>query len=81
MEANHDGTIGLDEDWILYAREIFSILDSNQSKNITIVHAMPESISVIVGMAIANYWDIQMTQYSDGEYVNLIKLNEIKFYF
>ena len=81
MNANHTGTIGLDEDWVLYAREIFSILDSNQSKKITIAHAMPESVAVLVGMAIGEYWDIQMTHWNNMQYDNLIKLNEVKFYF
>ncbi len=83
MTAKHAGTIGLDEDWILYAREVFSVLNKLQTeyKNITIAHNMPESIAVILGMAIGNYWNIQMTQYDRGEYLNLIKLDEVKCYF
>lgn len=83
MAAKHSGTIALDEDWILYAREIFSVLNKLQTeyKNITVAHNMPESIAIILGMAIGNYWNIQMTQYDRGEYIDLIKLDEIKCYF
>ncbi|MDY0123765.1 SAVED domain-containing protein [Sulfurimonas sp.] len=83
LHANHSGTITLDEDWILYAREIFTVLNKLQKKykNITIAHAMPESIAILVGMAISNYLPIQMTQYEKGEYVHFIKLNEVKCYF
>lgn len=83
MYANHDGTIRIDEDWVLYAREIVTVLNELQPqyKNITIVHNMPEALAIIVGMAIGNFWNIQMTQYDRGEYKNIIKLNEVKCYF
>jgi len=83
MKAKHNGTIGIEEDWILYAREIFTQLQylRTQYKHITMVHNMPESIAIIVGMAIGNYWDIEMTQYDRGEYLPIMKLDEMKCYF
>lgn len=83
MYANHSGEILEDEDWVLYAREIFTQLNELQTHytQITIAHAMPEALAVIVGKSISNYWNIQMTQYSDGEYKNIIKLNDVKCYF
>jgi hypothetical protein len=83
MEANHNGTIELEEDWVLYAREIFSLLNELQTKykSITIVHNMPESIAVILGKAMSNYWNIQITQFDKGEYLNIIKLNDVEYYF
>ena len=83
MYANHDGTIKLEEDWILYVREIFTVLNrlQTQYKSITIAHAMPESLAVLVGMAVGNYWNIEMTQFDKGEYLEVIKLDEIKCYF
>lgn len=83
LRANHSGTIELDEDWILYNREIFTLLNRLQTeyKKITIVHAMPEALAVLVGMSIGNYWKIQMTQFDDGEYKELIMLDRVKCYF
>lgn len=83
MKAKHNGSIEIEEDWILYAREIFTQLQylRTKYKEITMVHNMPESIAVIVGMAISNHWDIEMTQYDRGEYLSIMKLDEIKCYF
>jgi hypothetical protein len=83
LRANHVGTIELDEDWILYAREIFTLLNRLQTeyKKITIIHSMPEALAVLVGMSIGNYWNIQMTQFDEGEYKELIELGEVKCYF
>ena len=83
MRAKHQGTIKLDEDWVLYAREIFTMLKKLHAEydEITIAHNMPESIAILVGMALGNYWAIEMTQYADEEYKSLIKLNEVKCYF
>ena len=83
MHAKHNGTIDLKEDWILYEREIFTQLNKLQTeyKKIVIAHAMPESIAVMVGMAVGTYWNISMTQYKDGEYLELICLDEVKCYF
>nr|WP_321265940.1 SAVED domain-containing protein [uncultured Sulfurimonas sp.] len=83
MTANHKGTIGLEEDWVLYAREISTVLTNLQTqyKNITIVHNMPEALAIIVGMAIGNFWNVEITQYHHGDYPAIIKLNEVKCYF
>ncbi|MDQ7045599.1 MAG: SAVED domain-containing protein [Sulfurimonas sp.] len=83
MDANHSGEIFLDEDWIIYAQEIFTQLNKLQTqfKHIVIAHSMPESIAVIVGKAINNYWNIQITQYEKGEYRPLIRLDKFSYYF
>lgn len=82
MVANHNGTILIDEDWVLYAREIFTTLMQlqNSYKSVTIAHNMPESIAIIVGMGASNFWPVMITQYERGEYKELIKLNELKCY-
>ena len=83
MVAKHNGTITQNEDWVLYAREIFTQLQElqNSYSNITIVHSMPESIAIIVGRAAGNFWNAKITQYDRGEYIDLMKLDEIKCYF
>jgi hypothetical protein len=43
---------------------------------------MPTTIAIMIGMSIQNYWDIEITQFSDGEYKSVVKhLNDIKYYF
>lgn len=83
MVANHKGTIEPDENWVLYAREIFTQLMQlqNSYKNIVIAHNMPESLAFIVGMAAGNFWPVMITQYERGEYKEIMKLNDLKCYF
>ena len=83
MHARHNGTISLTEDWVLYAREIFTLLNSLQTKykSITIAHSMPEALAVLVGMAIGNFWHTKITQFDSGEYNELIEMDKIKCYF
>ncbi len=83
MKANHKGHIELTEDWLVYAREIFTLLNEYQSsyKKIIIAHNMPESLAIIVGMAIGNYANIEMTQFSNSDYKTLINLNDVICYF
>jgi len=83
VTLNENGTIPYDNDWIEYASEIYNILNNLQTRfqNITIAHSMPESLSIIVGMALENYWNINITQYDDNDYKNVFTMNKIKYYF
>jgi hypothetical protein len=85
LEAKHDGTIKPDEDWVQYGREIFTLLNEKQTqyKSITIAHNMPETIGVMLGMAVGNYWSLIITQYDidTGDYLEVMNTNEIKCYF
>lgn len=83
MVANHKGTIKPDEDWVLYGREIFTQVMQlqNSYKHVVIAHNMPESLAIIVGMAMGNFWPVMITQYERGEYKEIMKLNELKCYF
>ncbi len=83
LEAKHKGTIGIDEDWIQYVREIFTVLNEEQTKYkyITIAHCMPESIAVLLGMAVGNYWSLKITQYDQGIYKTVMNTNSLKYYF
>ena len=83
LEAKHRGTIGVDEDWIQYVREVFTVLNEEQTKykHITIAHCMPESIAVLLGMAVGNYWSLEITQYDQGIYKTVMNTNSLKCYF
>ncbi len=69
--------------WVEHAQEIYNII--NQYKGefdaITLVHSMPEAVGVILGMALENYWNIDVYQFDRGEYRNVINLQKIKYYF
>jgi len=77
-----NGTIPYDSDWIEYSQEIYTIINQLQTKysKFTIVHAMPEAISIILGMALENYWNINITQYLKNDYLFVYKMNEIKYF-
>ena len=83
LNARHNGTIKLDEDWMRYVQEIFTVLNELQVKyrHITIAHAMPESIALLVGMAIGNYWNATITQYDNLDYKEVFNMREIKLYY
>lgn len=82
MKLIEKGTIPYDTDWTEYASEIYNVINQAQTefKSITIVHAMPEAIAVVVGMAIENYWNVQITQYDDNEYKYMFTMKQICFY-
>ena len=83
MNANHNGTILLSEDWMRYVREIFTVLDKLQTQysHIIIAHAMPESIALLVGMAIGHYWNVTITQYDNGEYREFFNMKNLRLYY
>lgn len=83
IEAKHSGTIQPEEDWVLYVREIFTVLNEEQTKykQITIAHNMPESIGVILGMAVGHHWRLLITQYDKGDYIEVMRTDELDCYY
>ena len=69
--------------WIEYAQEIYNVINKIKSEydDITIVHSMPEAITLIVGKALENYWDINIRQFDNSGYKHVINLKQIKYYF
>ena len=83
LQNKSGNTIGYDEDWTQYCREIFKVLNEAQQNytEIKLVYSMPVSLAVAVGMTIQHFWDVQLTNYDGkaGTYQNLIKMNEITY--
>lgn len=77
------GTIPYESDWTVYANEIYNVINELQTKYKTIIiaHSMPEAISVVLGMALENYWNIKITQYENNEYNKVFSMNDIRYYF
>jgi hypothetical protein len=77
------GTIPFEDDWIEYSREIYTKIHDYrlQYKKIIIAHAMPEALAFLIGMAIENYWNVEITQYTNNDNVVLYNMKDIKFYF
>jgi len=77
-------TIPYDSDWIEYSKEIYNVINELQTKykTITIVHAMPEALAVLLGMALENYWNIKMTQFEHKEsnYKYVFSMNNVEYY-
>ncbi|WNL30489.1 hypothetical protein [Aliarcobacter cryaerophilus] len=75
-------TIPYDSDWTIYAQEIYTILNEIQTiyKKIVIAHAMPEGLAVILGMALENYWNIDITQFEQNDYKYVYTMNQIKYF-
>lgn len=85
LSSKSDGTIAMNEDWIQYSREIFKTLSWAQQRyqEIRMIYSMPVLLSVILGMAVKNYWNIMLTNYDKGSgtYRDLMRTNEITYYF
>jgi hypothetical protein len=66
-----------------HAQEIYNIINAYKGNftKIALVHSMPEAIGVILGMALENYWDVDVYQFDGGEYRTVINLKKIKYYF
>jgi len=77
------GTIPYNEDWSLYAREIYTIIHNYRLKyqKIIIAHSMPEALAFLVGMGIENYWNIEITQYHKNDYKFIYNMQNVIFYF
>jgi hypothetical protein len=84
LQSTIGATIHKPEDFIRANREIYAVINDLQQHfpHITLAYSMPTTIAILLGMSIQNYWDVEITQYADGEYKSIIKhLNEIKYYF
>lgn len=85
LKSRSIGTIQPDEDWTQYCREIIKILNYAQQKydEIRLVYSMPYTLAIAVGIATQNYWNIMLTNYDSktSSYQDLIKLNDIRYYF
>ncbi len=84
LESTVGATIHKPEDFIRANQEIYSVINTLQQRapHITLAYSMPTTIGILLGMSIQNYWDIALTQYSDGEYKTVVShLNKIKYYF
>ena len=84
LESTIGATIKEPKDFIRANQEIYAVINDLQQKagHITLTYSMPTTVAILLGMSIQNYWDIELTQYADGEYKSVVKhLNEIKYYF
>lgn len=79
----HNGTIPYDDNWIEYASEIYNVINQTQTEfdTIVIAHAMPEAIAMVLGMAIENYWNIDVLQYDNSDYKFILNMGKISYYF
>jgi len=77
------GTVPPKDEWAGYSSEIYTKLHDYrlQYKKIVIAHAMPEALAFLLGMAMENYWNIEITQYVNNDNVVLYNMQDIKFYF
>lgn len=41
---------------------------------------MPEGLAVILGMALENYWNIDITQFEQNDYKYVYTMNQIKYF-
>lgn len=84
LTLNSNGTIPYESDWIEHAQEIYSLLNELQVKyqHIVLAHAMPEALSLVLGMAVENYWNLTITQYnpSTSDYDEIYTMNQIKYF-
>jgi len=82
IRLKENGTIDYNTDWTIYANEIYNLINKLQTEyqQITIAHSMPEAISVILGMALENYWNINITQYENNDYKDVFTMNKAIFY-
>lgn len=85
MASQSNGTIQPSEDWIRYCQEIFTILNSAQQTydEIRLIYSMPVALAVALGCALQNYWNIMLTNYEseNGTYQNLMRMNELRYFF
>lgn len=85
LENANSNTIINDEIWLQYVREIFHILNEKQQEyqEIKLVYSMPVSLAIAGGMAIGDFWNIILTNFNRDtqSYDDLIKINQVKYYF
>lgn len=84
LESTVGATIHKAEDFIRANQEIYAVINELQQTctHIKLVYSMPTTVALMLGMSMQNYWDIEITQFADGEYKSVVKqLNSIKYYF
>ena len=84
LKSRHGATLKTSEAFIQANREIYAVINGLQQRveKITLVYSMPTSVAMLLGMSIQNYWDIELTQFVEGEYKTVIdRLDRIKYYF
>ena len=84
LQSTIGATIKEPKDFIRANQEIYAVINELQqtASHITLTYSMPTTVAILLGMSIQNYWDIEVTQYSDGEYKSVVRhLSEIKYYF
>lgn len=83
ITLNSNGTIPYKDDWTDYSQEIYNIFNEVQTtyKTIRVAHSMPEALAILLGMGLENYWNVEITQYSNGSYPVIYRMNQIKYYF
>ncbi len=83
LQSKTGNTIGYEEDWTQYCREIFNVLNKAQREygEIKLVYSMPVNLAIAVGMATQHFWNILLTNYEGktGEYKDFIKMNEVTY--
>ncbi len=81
LDKKTGNTIGYEEDWAQYCREIFKVLNQAQQDyaEIKLVYAMPVTLALAVGMTTQHFWNILLTNYNSqtGSYQDLIKMNDV----
>ena len=84
LTLNSNGTIPYEIDWVEHSQEIYTLLNELQIKykHIVLAHAMPESLSLVLGMAIENYWNLTITQYNPktSDYDEMYTMNQVKYF-
>ena len=84
LTLNSNGTIPYEIDWVEHSQEIYTLLNELQIKykHIVLAHAMPESLSLVLGMAIENYWNLTITQYNPktSDYDEIYTMNQIEYF-
>ncbi len=84
LESSVGATLHKAEDFIRANQEIYAVINELQQNcsHIKLVYSMPTTVAILLGMSIQTYWDIELTQFGDGEYKSVIRhLNRIKYYF
>ncbi len=84
LESTVGATLSKSDDFIRANQEIYAVINDLQQNcsHIKLVYSMPTTVAIMIGMSVQNYWDIELTQFQDGEYKTVIKhLDKIKYYF
>ncbi len=84
LQSTVGATIHKSEDFLRANQEIYAVINALQQQvsHIRLVYSMPTTVALMLGMSVQNYWDIELTQFYDGEYQTVVAhLNNIKYYY